>query len=149
MYESTAIVEYLDEKYPAPEAVSRRFAPARIARRMVQEVDQYYAVAMERMVDQILFTPQDKWDEDEITKGRDTVAQEMDMWESLLRGEYLAGELSAADFALYPLIALTFRMEKKKPDLEMRGMIGAKVTAWMKGIEALPYFQKTWPPHWK
>jgi glutathione S-transferase len=116
---------------------------------MVQEADQYYAVAMEKLVDQVLFTPQDKWDADKIGEGRQGVAQELAQWESLIRGDYLAGELSAADYTLYPLIALSLRMEKKNPDLDLRGVIGPKITAWMKRIEALPYFHKTWPPHWK
>jgi len=149
MYESTAILEYLDEKYAAPKLFPGDVRQRALARRMVQEADQYYAVAMDELVDQVLFTPPDKWDADKITQGRDTVAQELVLWESLLRGDYLAGELSAADFTLYPLIALTLRMEKKKPDLDVRGMIGAKVAGWMKRIEALPHFQKTWPPHWK
>jgi glutathione S-transferase len=149
LYESAAILEYLDEKYAGPKLFPGDLRQRALARRMVQEADQYYAVAMDELVDQVLFTSREKWDADKIAKGRDAVAQELVLWESLLRSDYLAGELSAADFALYPLIALTLRMEKKKPDLDVQGMIGAKVTGWMKRIEALPYFQKTWPPHWK
>jgi glutathione S-transferase len=149
MYESTAILEYLDEKYPAPKLFPGDLRQRALARRMVQEADQYYAVAMDELVDHVLFTSREQWDADKIANGRDAVAQELVLWESLLRGDYLAGELSAADFTLYPFIALTLRMEKKKPDLDVQGMIGAKVTGWMKRIEALPYFQKTWPPHWK
>lgn len=149
LYESTAIVEYLDEKYPGPKLFPGDLRQRALTRRMVQEADQYYAVAMQLLVDQVLFTPQDKWDPDQMAKGREAVAQELVLWESLLRGDYLAEELSAADFALYPLIALTLRVEKKKPDLDVRGILGPKVTAWMKRIESLPYFQKTWPAHWK
>ena len=151
LYESAAIVEYLDEAYPTgpslfPGSIQRRA----VVRRMVQETDQYYAVAMERIVDQVLFTPQDKWDLDEIAAARARLAEELQRWESFATGSYLAGEsVSAADFALYPLLALTRRMEKKKPDLDVAGMAGPKVSAWMQRIEALPYFQKTWPPHWK
>lgn len=151
LYESAAIVEYLDEAYPTgpslfPGSIQRRA----VVRRMVQETDQYYAIAMERIVDQVLFTPQDKWDLDEIAAARARLAEELQRWESFATGSYLAGEsVSAADFALYPLLALTRRMEKKKPDLDVAGMAGPKVSAWMQRIEALPYFQKTWPPHWK
>jgi glutathione S-transferase len=58
-------------------------------------------------------------------------------------------EPSAADFTVYPHLALGLRLEKKKPDLDVRGAIGPKLGAWMKRIEALPYFRKTWPSHWK
>jgi len=47
------------------------------------------------------------------------------------------------------MIALCLRMEKKKPDLDVRSAIGPKLGAWMKRIESLPYFDKTYPPHWK
>jgi glutathione S-transferase len=118
---------------------------------MVQEVDQYYALAMERIVEQILFTEQDKWDGEEIDAARKLLMEEIDRWEEGAgRTEYLGGAApTAADFALYPLIALTLRMEKKKPDLGIRSAIGPRLGAWMTRIESLPYFKKTWPPHWK
>jgi glutathione S-transferase len=149
LYESVAVVEYLDEKYPGPKLFPGDVRQRALVRRLVQEADQYYAVAMEKLVDQVLFTPQDKWDADEIGAGRRGIVQELGLWETLARGDYLASELSAADYTLYPLIALTLRIEKKKPDLDLRDAIGPKITAWMKRIEALPYFHKTWPPHWK
>jgi hypothetical protein len=41
------------------------------------------------------------------------------------------------------------RLEKKKPDLNVRGAIGPNLTAWMARVEALPFLRKTWPPHLK
>jgi glutathione S-transferase len=129
LYESVAILEYLDEQYPRAKLFPGDARQRALVRRMVQEAD--------------------KWDTERISEGRRGVAQELALWETLMQGDYLAGALSAADFTLYPLIALSLRMEKRKPDLELRGAIGPKITAWMKQIESLPYFQKTWPPHWK
>ena len=40
-------------------------------------------------------------------------------------------------------------MEKKKTDLNVGGAIGPKIAAWIKRIEALPYYDKTYPPHWR
>ena len=57
--------------------------------------------------------------------------------------------MSAADFTLYPLIALTQRMQRRKTDLDVEAMLGPRLRAWMSRVEALPYFRKTWPPHWK
>ena len=68
----------------------------------------------------------------------------------LMRGDYLAGALSAADFAFYPLVAFLYRAQKMKlPDLDADGMLTPKLRAWKARIEALPYFDKTVPPHWK
>jgi len=151
LYESTAIVEYLDEAYRSGPALFPGNTQHRATvRRLVQEADQYYAMAMEEIVDQVLFTAQDKWDLEEIAKARDSLAKELRRWERSVGGTFLAGDsVSAADFALYPLLALTKRMEKKKPDLDVAGMTGLNVAAWMQRVEALPYFKKTWPPHWK
>ena len=119
-------------------------------RRLVQESDQYYAIAMEKLVDEVLFKPQAEWDAAAIASGRERLAKELATWEGLVGGEWLAGgTVSAVDFTLYPLIALTLRMERKNPDLGVRAIIGPKINAWMQRIEALPICGKTWPPHWK
>lgn len=151
LYESVAILEYLDERYPDGQRLFPGDVRQRaLVRRMVQEADQYYASTMERLVDQILFTPQEKWNLDRISRGRSALADESQRWENMIAGEFLSGPLvSAADFTLYPLVALTLRMQRRKPDLDADGLIGARLRAWMERIEALPYFDKTIPPHWK
>jgi glutathione S-transferase len=149
LYESDAILEYIDEKYPAPKLFPGDAQQHALTRRMIREADLYFGGAMDAVIDEVLFKPQAEWDADAIANGRAAMAKELALWESLMRGDYLAGELSAADFTLYPLLALSLRCEKKKPDIDLRSIIGPRVTAWMKRIEALPYFQKTWPPHWK
>jgi glutathione S-transferase len=150
VYESAAILEYLDERYPQGRALFPGDIRSRATiRRLVREGDEYFAHAQERLVDQLLFTPRDKWDLQEIAGARESLATELGLFETYLTGDYLAGELSAADFTLYPMIALCLRMEKKKPDLNLRAAIGAKLAAWMARIEALPYYDETYPPHWK
>jgi glutathione S-transferase len=151
LYESVAIVEYLDERFPDsnklfPGDVRQRA----VVRRMVQEADQYYSTAMETLVDEILFTEKDKWNAEIIASGRKKLLDELAVWEQLVAGDFMGGPaVSAADFALYPLIALTLRMEKKDPALKLQAAIGPRVAAWMKRVEGLPFFRKTWPPHWK
>ena len=150
LYESAAIVEYLDDQYASGKKLFPGNARQRaVIRRLVREADEYFAHAQERLVDQVLFTKQEKWDLQEISSARETLKFELTTFEDYMGGNYLAGELSAADFTLYPMIALCLRMEKKKPDLDVRAAIGPQLGAWMKRIEALPYFDKTYPPHWK
>jgi glutathione S-transferase len=153
LYESAAIVEYLEDRYPTPErplfpADLRRRA---VVRRMVREIDEYFAGALERLLDQIFFTPKEKWDANAIADAAKALRDEMAFWEGGLAGEFLAGDLSAADFALYPLIALVLRGEQRQPDLGLgfKAAIGARLGGWMRRVEALPYFAKTLPPHWK
>jgi glutathione S-transferase len=150
VYESAAILEYLEEQYSTgkvlfPGSVRQRAT----TRRLVREADEYLAHALERLVDHVLFTKREKWNLQEIAAGREAFLKELEVFEGYLRDEWFGGDLSAADFTLYPIIALCLRMEKKKEDLNVSGSIGPKINAWMKRIEALPYFDKTYPPHWK
>ena len=41
------------------------------------------------------------------------------------------------------------RMEVRKPGLDVASLIGPKMSAWIQRIESLPYYSKTYPPHWK
>ena len=64
-------------------------------------------------------------------------------------GDFLAGPLSAADFAFYPLVAFIKRCETKLPDLDADGMLTPELRAWKGRMEELPFHDKTIPPHWK
>jgi glutathione S-transferase len=151
LYESAAILEYLDDAYPeSGRPLFPGDARARgVVRRMVCEADNYVAPALNRLSARILFSPQARWNNDKIAAARDEFAQELGTWVPQLRGDFLAGPLSAADFTLYPMVALALRCEKKKPDLALAAALPAPLKAWMQRIEGLPYFAKTWPAHWQ
>jgi glutathione S-transferase len=149
LYESAAILEYLDECYDEPPLLFPGDLRQRaLIRRMVREADQYAANALEELVDAILATDPAEWDDAAIERSRDALARELATWETMIAGEWLAGPLSAADFTLYPIIALALRLDRKKPELDVRGRIGPQLGAWMGRIESLPYFAHTWPSHW-
>ena len=58
LYESGAIVEYLEDKRPGePRLFSADLRQRALQRRMVREADQYFAAPMERLVEAVLFTP--------------------------------------------------------------------------------------------
>lgn len=151
LYESAAIVEYLEDAHPQsgvplfPTSVQARAT----VRRLVREADEYLAHPMEGLAAQILFTPKDKWDAGVIAKARDDFVKELAHFEQALASDFLADRVGAADFTVYPLIALALRMERRKPDLGVGAAIGPRLGAWMKRIEALAYFDRTRPPHWK
>lgn len=149
LYESAAIVEYLDEVKPKPSLFPGDAKQRGRVRRMVCEADQYFSAANAKLLTSVLFASPEAWDAVAIAAARDAVLAELGFWTSSLQGDYLAGELSAADFTLYPMLAIALRCEKKKPDLGLKSALPAGIVAWMGRIEALPYFQKTWPAHWK
>lgn len=151
LYESAAIVEYLEDRYRGQgEALLPADTKQRaLARRLIAENDNYLVRANERLVDQVLFTRKEQWNEDAIAAARNDLGVELERRETALAADWFAGPLSAADHAIYPVIALALRMQKRKPDLAVSDLIGPRLAAWMKRFEALPYFDKTYPPHWK
>ena len=114
---------------------------------MIREADQYFAEPMERLVENILFTPQEKWSDEKIEPERQKISDELLFWENSFVGDYMAGQLSAVDFTLYPMIALVRRMAIRKPVLEPQ--LGQMLMVWAGRLEALPVIQRTWPPHWR
>jgi len=100
LFESVAIMEYLDEAYDSGVPLYPGDAKRRATvRRLVQEADQYYAIAMERIVDQVLFTPQERWDLAAIAAARSGLAQELDRWERCVTGAFHGGGLHALSLA--------------------------------------------------
>jgi len=149
--ESAAIVEYLDDAYPDS---GKRLFPGSareraLVRRLVCEADNYFVPPMNRLLQRVLFARREEWDAERITAARDEVAAELERWAGPPSGDYLAGPLSAADFTLYPMIAISLRCEKRKSDLALRERIPAPIRAWMARVEALPFFEKTFPANWK
>ncbi len=141
----------LTERYPdTPRLFTGNLRQRAVIRRMVQEADQYLATAMSPLLGQIFFTPAEPWDGAVIAAARQKLERELRLWEDTIGAAFLAGsEVSAADLSIYPHLALAPRLEKKKPDLNVRGAIGSRTGAWTARVEALPYFRKTWPAHWK
>ena len=151
LYESSAIVEYLDDAYPG------RGAPlfpgdARtraIIRRMICEVDEDFDAALDPLTTQAFSKKPEERDAKAIADSRKALVDELALVSQSMRGDYLAGPLSAADYALYTLLAFVWRSELKLPDLDADSMLTPQLARWKKRIEALPYFDKTIPPHWR
>ena len=151
LYESNAIVEYLDEAYPA--AGARLFpgdAKARaITRRLILEVDNYFDAPVDLIIRHAFYAKPEERDAQKLADARKALMEEYAMFTTAMRGDFLAGSLSAADYAFYPLVAFMKRCENKLPDLDSDGMLTPELRAWKARIEALPYLDKTIPPHWK
>jgi glutathione S-transferase len=154
LWESLAILEYLDERIPG---APRRLYPgtaqqrARI-RRLVREDEEHLdrkglTPVYEEFYNRPEGTPPD---EARVAEGRRKLSEELDYFGAELRGSFLAGdEPTAADFVLYPDIAYVKRIAAKKPASGLAGILPAPIAAWAARIEALPYFEKTFPPHWR
>lgn len=150
LYESNAIVEYLDEAYASrgPALLPGDARQRGTVRRLILEVDNYLDPALDKLLE-FAFGKSDPADAAALAAARQGVVDQLAMFSKAMRGDYLVGTLSAADFALYPLVRFLFRaQEKKLPTLDAQGMLTPQMAAWRKRIEALPYFERTLPPHW-
>jgi len=67
----------------------------------------------------------------------------------MLSGEHFAKDLSLADFTVYPHLRFLRRIDDRQPGHDWCNHIPTRLAAWMKRIEDLPYYGRTFPPHWK
>ena len=151
LYESGAIVEYLDEAYPAqgrplfPGGVHERA----LARRLILEADNYFSPATDAVVDYAFYTKPEDRDPTKLEAGKKDVIGEYALFDAAMRSDFLAGALSAADFAFYPFVARMNRCETKLPDFSADALLTPRLRAWKARMEALPYLDGTVPPHWR
>ncbi|HVR19213.1 MAG TPA: glutathione S-transferase family protein, partial [Polyangiaceae bacterium] len=151
LYESSAIVEYVEERFPDGPALFPRDVRGRAhVRQWISELTTHVEQPVEALVREIFYKPEpSQRNRTAIADARTALALELERIEPRLSGAFLSEALSAADFTLYPFLAMFPRFERREPDLALAPLIGAKTRAFMGRIEALPYFQKTYPPHWR
>lgn len=154
LYESAAIVEYLQDAYPSSGAAlfPTDPKPRGIARRLIREADEYLIDSLDELLEQTLFVPQERRNDSAIATAKDKFLAELPHWQraSAAAGkDFLVGAVGAADFTVYPFFALALRVQKRHPSLGLDAALGPQLTSWMRRVEALPYFEKTIPPHWR
>jgi glutathione S-transferase len=89
-------------------------------------------------------------DEAVLAKARAIAGKKMAVLEQALRGHFFLGDQpTLADYAVYPLTALLVRLGTRRPDLDLAGAIPPGLADWRTRVEALPYLDTTWPPHWR
>jgi len=157
LYESLAIMAYLDRKYPEPPIFGRTPEETGQIWRWISETESYLGVPANKLVTSIFFSRGlDKTDE--IQAAGATIRNELKRADAVLSGSrWLVGsQVSAADIALFPLIQILLRAASKdaaKPlglGLLPFAEIYPNIAAWLKRVEeVIPDYQRTYPPHWK
>lgn len=148
--QSNAICEYLEERYPDKPLMPKDVKARATVRRMIAEADDKLYKASSHLMDLALYASKEP-DLKAIDEAKAALREELAIWEGHLKADYFAGSsLSLADFAVYPYMRMPVRVEERAPGLGLkRTELPAKVAAWLARIEALPYYAKTIPPHWK
>jgi len=150
LYESNAICEYLEEKYPQNPLLPKDAKGRATVRRLIGEADDSLYKASSDLMDKVLYVAAAERDPKAIAEAKTKLREELNHWQNYLKGDFFAGAISLADFAVYPYMRMPVRVEERVPGQGLkREELPANVGAWLKRIEALPYFAKTIPPHWK
>lgn len=149
LWESSAIVEYLEERHPEKSLLPGDAKMRAAARRIAGEADAYLAPVSLPLFELTLFRKGEA-DAAKIAEAQRKVLEELTLYENQAKGPYLLGPLSLADFALFPHVRLLKRIDDRQPGNGIAdSRLPPKLAAWKKRIEALPYYAKTTPPHWK
>jgi len=156
VYESLAIMAYLDRKYPESTIFGRTAEETGLIWRTICEGESYFQPAGDKIV-RPLFFGKDLDQVDQIQQAAETLRGELKtVDERLARSRWLVGEqISAADISLFPLVQLLLRAASKDAARSFNfGFVPLaqsfpNIARWVERIEALPNYQGTYPPHWR
>jgi glutathione S-transferase len=154
--ESLAIMAYLDRKHPDPPIFGANSRETGLIWREIMETEFYIVAPGDRIIRPIFFGKGlDKTAE--IGEAAALIQNELKRVESSLANSawLVGGRTSAADIALFPVIQILLRAAAKdaaKP-LELGFLPLAErypsIASWVKRVEALPGYERTYPPHWR
>ncbi len=156
LYESVAILLYLDRKYPEPSLFGRTAEEAGRVMRQVLELINYLEPKLDRFALPI-YSGKVEAEAGAIKAAAGELHAELATLEaSLARQPYLAGtEVSAADCTAVAFIQHTLRAAGKQAaqplGLDFLPFAGRypSLAGWLARMEALPGYDRTYPPHWR
>ncbi len=147
LYESSAIVEYLEERYPVPPMLPGE--PGERARVRIEELEclLYFAERFLAVARQVFFTPPAERDPAKVEAGRAEVREQLAALEvraSRRKGEYLLGGLSRADLTWIPFVEIAARA-----GADLDASRTPWLVAWRSRMRARPSYERSYPPHWR
>ena len=143
LYESTAMLDYLEEVFEGPSLWPADPFERFRARRIVLEASSELFPQTRRFSRQTIFDLDKTPDEAVVAEAKEAIARELG------RLETLEGPVTAADFATYPILAFLKRIDERRPGYDAMALVPERFQARMAAVEALPYFDRTYPPHWR
>ena len=156
VYESIAILQYLDRKYPQIPLFGTTAEESGAINQDVCEVLSYMEEPVSRIT-RPLFNGELAGKEQRVREAAEVVHQEFGRYDvRLAHSPWLRGEhISASDIVLYPFLPTLLRAAAK-PAAEKLNMAYMPLsrhyphlTRWVTAVEALPGYARTYPPHWR
>jgi glutathione S-transferase len=157
VYESLAVMKYLDDKHPEPPLFGRNPEEAARINLAICECTSYIETPVVDIVRPI-FSGGVNDKRDAIQSAAANLREEFALLNARLShgGPWLMGvRISAADIALYPQVAILLRALGKEAaaglDLKLAPLMDhfPELARWMRAVESLPGYGNTYPPHWR
>jgi glutathione S-transferase len=156
VFESLACLADLDRKYPEPPLFGRSAEDTGTIMRVICEYQAYAEPSLNQII-QAAFLGNIEERAEEITRAMHVVAGEARTIEGRLStSQWLVGDApSVADLVVFPGIMLLRRALEKREAGELRSRFLPMETTypalarWIGRVEALPGYQRTYPPHWR
>jgi glutathione S-transferase len=156
VFESVAILYYLDVKYPSRPIFGTSPEEAGVIMRVICEFQAYAEPSLDRIVGAVL-ADRVEADIEPLADAMHVVAREARTIEGRLsKEEWIVGSsYSATDMVIFPWIQLLRRALRREAAREL----GARflpmeknypaLARWIQRVEALPGYERTYPPHWR
>jgi glutathione S-transferase len=157
LYESIAILCYLEARQPEPALFGRNPAEQGLIWRSIMECVSYWEPHMTHFAGTV-FSGELPDKREQAVWSRQMIEREMRrLNDELTHADFLAGrsQVSAADVVYYPVVQLLTIAAEKENSEEVSGTLQKiekhypAVHAWCKKMEAIPGFERTNPPHWQ
>lgn len=155
LYESLAILSYVDAKYPENPLFGMSPEDRGTIMRSIMEHECYGYPAIVGVTRPFLFGGAEK-EGDAIWAAVPKLVDELQSLERQLSGDWLVGSrISAADVFVLPGI-MTLQRALSKPDAKAFDFEFAplskhfpRIAAWVARMEKLPGYDRVYPPHWR
>ncbi|WP_417449368.1 glutathione S-transferase family protein [Kordiimonas sp.] len=155
VYESMAILAYLERAYPDVPIFGHDNRETALIWQRMAEVENYLGQALTASLGPI-FRGEVNGHEAEVQKHISKLEAEIDLVEGWLAESLFVagGRISAADMTLYPLLALVERVSPRLQEGFTAGFVPLRkkyqhIAGFMKRVEATDGYGRTYPPHWR
>lgn len=157
LYESVAILGYLDEVHSDRSLFGTEPQVSALVRQRISEFEHYNAEVFSTQVVRPVFAGKLKEDPAAVVAGAERAIRSLGWMEEVLAAsDYLAGDrISAADFVALPNLQMLLRAGRRPEAIEAGlGLSDLQsshpaIAAWNARLEALPAFDASYPPHWR
>lgn len=148
LYESAAILEYLEEKFPKPPLLPAEPAARALVRIEELEATDYFIGQFRPVARELFFTPAERRDAAALAAGQAATYAELDRLEARVAargGPWIAGDgFTRADTTWLPFVEIAGRA---KVDLDAART--PRLVAWRERMRARPGYARSYPPLWK